>query len=54
MQCHFCELPADVVVETDGVRVGVCEAHFREQLDELADTDWLTQVEADFDRESIE
>ncbi len=54
MQCHFCERTADVVVETDGVRVGVCEAHFREQLDELADSDWLTQVEADLDLDGLE
>jgi len=44
---------ADMVVEKDGVRVGLCEAHFRERLEELADSPALERLgeELDIDRE---
>jgi len=50
MQCHFCDRAADVAVESEGVRVGVCEAHFREQLDSLADAEWLRDLATAVDR----
>lgn len=45
MQCHYCERDADIAVEKDGVRVGVCEEHFREQIDRLDDRDILSEVD---------
>jgi hypothetical protein len=45
MDCHYCDAGADVAVEKDGVRVGVCEEHFREQMEELADSEFLEEIE---------
>ena len=45
MECHYCEAGADVVVEKDGVRVGVCEEHFREEMERLAESEWLDEIE---------
>jgi len=44
MHCHYCDREADVVVEREGVRVGLCEAHLRERLAELSDAEWLADV----------
>ena len=41
MQCHYCDLGADITVEKNGIQVGVCEDHFREQLEDLAESDQL-------------
>jgi len=49
MQCHYCEEEADVTVEKDGVRVGVCREHFREQMEELSETEWLGDIEEELD-----
>lgn len=45
MECHYCDAGADVAVEKDGVIVGVCEEHFREQMEELADSEFLDEIE---------
>jgi hypothetical protein len=50
MQCHFCDRAADVAVESEGVRVGVCEAHFEAQLEALADADSLRDLATTVDR----
>ncbi|MFB6218276.1 MAG: DUF6757 family protein [Halobacteriaceae archaeon] len=39
MRCHYCDEPADLTVETGGVRVGLCEEHFRDRLEELSEDD---------------
>ncbi|MFT4921989.1 MAG: hypothetical protein ACI8XM_001197 [Haloarculaceae archaeon] len=54
MQCHYCEREAEIAVEKGGIRVGVCEDHFREQMSELADSEWLDDVEADLDIDRAE
>lgn len=54
MQCHFCDSEADVTVEKDGITVGACTPHFREQLEELADTEWLRDVAEDVDVDGAE
>jgi len=54
MECHYCESGADVVVEKEGVRVGVCEAHFREQMEELADADWIEDIDEELDVDRTE
>ncbi|MFW6436657.1 MAG: DUF6757 family protein [Halococcoides sp.] len=45
MQCHYCERDADIAVEKDGIKVGLCEEHFREQIDRLDDQDILSEVD---------
>jgi len=54
MQCHYCDRGADVTVEKDGVRVGVCEEHFREQMEDLADSEFLEDVRGDLDIDRAE
>jgi hypothetical protein len=54
MECHHCESGADIVVEKDGVKVGVCEQHFREQMDELAESEWLGDLEDQLDVDRAE
>ena len=49
MQCHYCDGSADVTVDKDGVKVGVCQRHFREQMEELADSDALANLEEELD-----
>ena len=49
MQCHYCEHEADVAVETNSVKVGVCKTHFREQLEELEEAEWLSEVDQELD-----
>jgi hypothetical protein len=44
MRCHYCDRDADTVVEKDGVKVGLCEIHFRERLEELADSEVLEEL----------
>ncbi|MFB6095108.1 MAG: DUF6757 family protein [Halodesulfurarchaeum sp.] len=38
MQCHYCEREADLTVEKDGLRVGLCEEHFQVRLEELSES----------------
>lgn len=54
MQCHYCDDGADVVVDKDGVQVGVCEQHFREQMDQLADADLLEEIQEQLDVDRAE
>jgi hypothetical protein len=54
MQCHYCDRDADIAVEKDGVKVGVCKEHFREQMEDLADSEWLEDVEKDLDIDRTE
>lgn len=54
MECHYCESSADIVVEKDGIRVGACERHFREQMEELADSEWVRNIEEDLDIDRAE
>lgn len=36
MRCHYCDRPADVAIESDGVVVGLCTRHLRERVQALA------------------
>lgn len=49
MRCHHCEQEADVVVEKDEIRVGVCETHFREQMEALADSEMIANLDEELD-----
>lgn len=51
MQCHYCDQDADLTVEKSGVKVGVCEDHFQERLDELSDSETLQQLREQFEIE---
>ena len=52
MQCHYCEQEAAVAVEKDHIKVGLCEEHFRDRLEELKRDGWLDELreELDLDR----
>jgi hypothetical protein len=49
MQCHYCEADAAMAVEKDGIKVGLCEDHFRERLEELSESGFLEEVREDLD-----
>ncbi len=54
MQCHYCEGEADVAVEKGHLTVGLCEAHFEERLEDLADTEWFATLDEQVDLDSAE
>jgi hypothetical protein len=54
MQCHYCDEEAEISVEKDGVKVGVCKTHFREQMEELAEADWLDGIDEELDIDRTE
>ena len=54
IQCHYCDREAEIAVEKDGVKVGVCKSHFREQMEEIADSDWLDGIEDELDIDRAE
>lgn len=49
MQCHYCDRDAEIAVEKEGIKVGVCKPHFQEQMEDLADSEWLEDVEDQLD-----
>ena len=49
MKCYYCDRDADLTVEKDGVSVALCEVHFRERLEELAESDMLDGVREQLD-----
>ncbi|WP_435100960.1 DUF6757 family protein [Halarchaeum sp. P4] len=49
MRCHYCDRSADVSVDKSGVRVGLCDEHFQERLDELADSEALSRLREQLD-----
>ena len=49
MQCHYCGDDAALAVEKDGIKVGLCEDHFRERLEELTESGFLEDVREDLD-----
>ena len=54
IQCHYCDREVEIAVEKDGVKVGVCKSHFREQMEEIADSDWLDGIEDELDIDRAE
>lgn len=54
MECHYCTREADVVVEKDEIKVGVCEEHFREQMEALAEDEWLSSLDEELDLDRVE
>lgn len=49
MHCHYCDREATVAVEKDLVKVGLCEEHLRERLEELAGSGWLEDLQEELD-----
>jgi len=49
MRCHYCDREASFAPEKGGVRVGLCDEHFREQFEYLADTDALASLRQELD-----
>jgi hypothetical protein len=45
MQCHYCDRKAVYAAEKDGVRVGLCERHFRDRVEELAESEELAALQ---------
>jgi hypothetical protein len=45
MRCHYCDREAAYAAEKDGMKVGLCEEHFRERLETLADSDGLKTLQ---------
>ncbi|WP_247730065.1 DUF6757 family protein [Halovivax limisalsi] len=52
MHCHYCDRSAAFTAESGGITVGLCERHFKERLEELADADGLEALKerVDVDR----
>lgn len=49
MQCHYCDREAAVAVEKEHIKVGLCEEHFRDRLEELSEGGWLGELEEKLD-----
>jgi hypothetical protein len=54
VQCHYCDRPATVTVESDGIHVGLCDGCFHERLAELAEAEPLEDIEDAVNVESNE
>lgn len=54
MRCHYCDRGAAVTAETGDVTVGLCEEHFRERMQELAESEELAELEDKIDVEPTE
>ena len=54
MQCHYCDDAAAVAAESNGIKVGLCEDHFQERLEELADADAFEELREQIDVEQPE
>lgn len=51
MQCHYCDREAVYAAQKDALKVGLCEEHFQERVEELAESDELAALQ---DRIEIE
>lgn len=49
MECHYCDREADLTVEKGGLRVGLCEDHFQERLEELSESSALDDLREQLD-----
>lgn len=54
MQCHYCEKEAAMSVEKDGVKVGLCQQHFRDRFEELQSEGWLEELQEKLNTDRIE
>jgi hypothetical protein len=49
VQCHYCETDADVAIEKDHVKVGLCQEHLRDRMEELSGSNLLEDVASELD-----
>ncbi|MFB6130784.1 MAG: DUF6757 family protein [Salinigranum sp.] len=54
MYCHYCDREAAYAAEKDGVKVGLCERHFRERIEELAESEELASLRKQIDIDRTE
>ncbi|MFB6092041.1 MAG: DUF6757 family protein [Haloquadratum sp.] len=54
MKCHYCDRDAAYAAEKDGIKVGLCERHFRKQVEELADSEELQAIREQIDIDRTE
>jgi len=54
MQCHYCEREAAYAAEKDAIKVGLCERHFRERVEKLAESDELAALREQLDIDRTE
>lgn len=45
MRCHWCDREAIYAAESNGVRVGLCERHLSERVEELSEADALIDLQ---------
>ena len=54
MHCHYCDRKAAYAAEKDGLKVGLCERHFRERIEELAESEELAALRKQIDIDRTE
>ena len=54
MRCHYCDREASFAPEMGGVQVGLCDAHFRERFEYLAENDALAFIRQELDVDRAE
>ena len=54
MKCHYCDQEAAYAAEKDGIKVSLCERHFRQRVEELADSEELAALREQIDIDRTE
>lgn len=54
MHCHYCDRQAAYAAEKDGIKVGLCERHFQERIEELAESEELADLRKQIDIDRTE
>lgn len=54
MRCHYCDREAAYAAEKEGVKVGLCQEHFRERLETLAGSEELEAIREQIDVDRTE
>jgi hypothetical protein len=49
MRCHYCDRKASFAPELSGVQVGLCDTHFRERFEDLAESEALASLRQKLD-----
>ncbi|WP_423743734.1 DUF6757 family protein [Haladaptatus sp. SPP-AMP-3] len=54
MRCHYCDREATFEPEMDGVVVGLCDDHFREQFESLSESDVMENLRRELDVDNLD
>ena len=54
MKCHYCDRDAVYAAEKDDVRVGLCERHFKAQMESLSEDERLASLAERIESERLE